>query len=88
MYCCQRRHRQAATLNTSREFGVIVHCADPGTGPNVEIARIDTAHGHVHIDTLYRRDEPKEPLDVSLWEAVARLKNDWRRYAESHERNR
>jgi hypothetical protein len=46
-----------------------------------------TVRASPSFDKLYRRDQPKEQLDVGIWEAVARLKNDWRRYAESYERN-
>lgn len=69
------------------EFGVVVHYHDNTVDSNVEIARVDTAHGRVHFDKLYRRDQPKERLDVGLWEAVTKLRNDWRRYAEIYERD-
>lgn len=67
------------------EFAVIVHYDDPETDSNPEIARIDTAHGYTHFDKLYRRDQPKVPLDVDLWGAIAQLENNWRRYAESYD---
>jgi hypothetical protein len=35
---------------------------------------------------LYRRDEPKEAVDSTYWEAVEHLMENWRTYAESYER--
>lgn len=79
--------RAKPSFDQPLEFGVIVYYDDADTDSNEEIARIDTAHGDVHFDRLYRRDQPKEPLDIGLWEAVSLLKNNWRRYAESDDRN-
>ena len=79
--------RATPNFDRPQEFAVVVHYRDPEADSDVEIARIDTAHGYTHFDKLYRRDEPKEPLDVTLWEAVARLKDTWRRYAASYERD-
>lgn len=53
---------------------------------NVQIARIDTEHGYTHFDRLYRRDEPKEAVDMDFWEAWTHVRENWRTYAESHER--
>ena len=79
--------RATPNLDRPREFAAVVHYRDPQTDEEVEIARIDTAHGYTHLDKLYRRDQPKEPLDVDLWDAIGRLENNWRRYAESYESN-
>lgn len=78
--------RATPSLNQPREFAVVLHYRDPEVDSEVEIARIDTAHGNVHFDKLYRRDQPKESLDVGLWDAIARLRNNWRQYAESYDR--
>lgn len=78
--------RATPNLYQPRDFAVVLHYRDPGTDSEIEIARIDTAHGHTHFDKLYRRDQPKEPLDVGLWEAIEMLRNNWRRYAESYDR--
>ncbi|MDZ7701313.1 MAG: hypothetical protein U5J98_04190 [Halobacteriales archaeon] len=53
----------------------------------VEIARIDTSHGFVHFDRLYRRDRPKDPIDLTVREAAELLESNWRTYAESHDRS-
>lgn len=68
------------------EFAVSVYYNDPDTRSHVEIARIDTAHGYTHFDRLYRRDEPKERLDVDFWSAIERLEDEWRTYADGYER--
>jgi len=52
----------------------------------VQFARIDTTHGYTHFDRLYRRDEPKERLDVDVWGAAALLEENGRTYAESFEK--
>lgn len=78
--------RATPNLDRPREFAAVVHYRNSKTDSEVEIARIDTAHGYTHFDRLYRRDQPKEPLDVGLWEAVAQLRNNWRRYAENYDR--
>lgn len=76
------------SINDIEEFAVIVHFNDPKTDQTVEIARIDTSHGFVHFDRLYRSDQPKESVDTeSPWEAEARLREHWRKYAESYARN-
>jgi len=47
-------------------------------------------HGarYTHIDRLYRRDEPKEALEIGFWEAIETLEENWRMYAASYERSR
>lgn len=80
--------RARPSLNEPEEFAVTVYYNDEQAEENVEIVRIDTAHGYTHIDRLYRRDEPKEPIDVGFWEAIGKLEADWRTYATSHERSR
>lgn len=56
----------------------------------MQIARIETRHGGVHFDKLYRRDEPREFLDdvEEYWEAEERLVENWRTYARGFSKNR
>lgn len=68
------------------EFSVVLHYRNAPSDSSIHIARIDTSHGFVHFDPLYRRDQPKEPIDVDVWEAAERLEANWRRYARSHNR--
>lgn len=75
-------------FDNPQEFAVTVHYNDIRSETNVEIARVDTAHGYVHFDRLYRRDEPKEQLDLGFWEAVERLEENWHTYARGYERLR
>lgn len=68
------------------EFAVVVHYNSPEADQVEQVARIDTAHGGVHFDRLYRRDDPKDDLDINFWEAVERLEANWRTYARGYER--
>lgn len=74
------------TAETPEAFSVVVYYTHPMTDANVEIARVDTSHGHTHFDRLYRRDEPKDAVDWTYWGSVERLMENWRTYAESYER--
>lgn len=58
--------RARPDFDTPEKFAATVYYNDSETESNVEIARIDTTHGHTHFDKLYRRDEPKERLDVDF----------------------
>lgn len=55
------------------------------TGESKAIARVDNAHGFVHFHRLYRRDQPKDPVDWSWDEAETELVEDWRQYAQSYD---
>lgn len=78
--------RARPDLDDPEGFGVTVRYNDPVTGESIQIARIDTSHGYTHFDRLYRRDEPKEELDLDFWEAIELLEENWRTYASSYER--
>lgn len=78
--------RATPSFNEVQTFAATVFYRDPAEDRAVEIARIDTSHGYVHFDRLYRRDRPKDPVDVDIWEATERLQTNWRRYARSHDR--
>ena len=67
------------------EFAVVVYYNDPTTERRVQIARIDTSHGYTHFDRLYRRNRPKDAVNLELWDAVDLLDSNWRRYAEQYE---
>lgn len=76
----------APSINDIEEFAVTVHYYDNDADETIEIARIDTAHGVTHFDKLFRRDQPKEELDVDYLGAEKRLRENWRRYARSYDR--
>ncbi len=67
------------------DFAVMIYYKDASTEEEVQIARVDTAHGYTHFDKLYRRDQPKEAVDWGYWEAISELMENWRVYAESYE---
>ena len=67
------------------DFAVVVYYNQPATEQRIEIARIDTAHGFTHFDKLYRRDQPKEPVSLELWDAVELMDANWRRYADRYD---
>lgn len=76
--------RGTPSINSPSDFSVSV-AYENDDGENITVARVDTSHGFVHFDRLYRRDEPKEEVDWSLDEAVYHLRENWRTYAESYE---
>lgn len=78
--------RAEPTEQCPEEFSLSVYYSDPRSGSNVEIARVDTAHGYTHFDQLYRRDENRKPVDWSYWEALEVLLENWRSYARRYDR--
>lgn len=73
-------------LTNPDEFAAVLYYPDAASDTHVQIARIDTAHGDVHFDRLYRRDEPKDTdVDFGPWEAFEHLRSNWRTYAKSFE---
>lgn len=78
--------RATPSFNDPEEFAVTAHYRDRDTDDEIQIARIDTAHGYTHFDRLFRRDQPKERLDVGVWEAAEIIEENWRTYARSYER--
>lgn len=78
--------RATPSVHNPQEFAVTVFYKDADSGQNTEIARIDTSHGYAHFDKLFRRDQPKEEVDLDLWEAVQQLRNNWQTYAEMYEK--
>lgn len=76
--------RVSPDLDRVVDFAVAVRYEVANTA--IQVARIDSPHSEVHFDRLYRRDRPKDSLEVDVWEAEALLVADWRRFARSHER--
>ncbi|MDF9744754.1 hypothetical protein NDI89_04060 [Natrinema sp. S1CR25-10] len=72
------------SLDDVEAFAVTVYYS-LSTRENVEIARVDTAHGFTHFDRLYRRDQPKEPVEWDWQKAEEELRENWRRYAKSYD---
>lgn len=70
------------------DFAVIIFYKDANTEEQIQIARVDTTHGYTHFDRLYKRTQPKDPVDWSLWETVEKFNSKWRRWAEGHEKKR
>jgi hypothetical protein len=77
---------RADDFNEPDDFCVTLYYKDAETDENIEVARIDTAHGYTHIDRLYRRDEPKEEFDGNVWDACEYLEENWRDFARSYEK--
>lgn len=92
---CQLRVRTVSLTNIHPPWGgllppcapddsvVTVYYRDEERDENVEIARVDTAHGFTHFDRLYRRDKPKDRVEWDFWEAMDHLDRNWRTYAEA-----
>lgn len=81
------RLRAAPNYNTPVDFAVTVYYRDADREERIEIARIDTSHGYTHFDKLYHREQPKEEVDMGLWQAAEKLESEWRRYAKQYHRN-
>lgn len=79
------RVRSTPDFDTPEDFAVVIFYKDVDAGENVQIIRVDQAHGFSHIDRLHRRNEPKERVDWGIWEAVDQLKSNWRAYADGFE---
>lgn len=45
------------------EFAIVVYYRDASREQNVEVAKVDTAHGYTHLHRFYRRDEPTVKSD-------------------------
>jgi hypothetical protein len=77
--------RASPSLDDIQRFAVVLCYGH--NGEYTEVARIDTAHGFTHFDRLYRRDQPKERVEMSVWEAERHLEANWRRYARRYAGN-
>ena len=70
------------------EFAVVVYYRDAKSERSVEVAKVDTAHGHTHLHRFYRRGEPTAEVDWGFWEAVSELSESWQIYAKRFEKSR
>lgn len=77
--------RADPTFDAPEDFAVTLYYNDTDLDENIQVARIDNSHGYVHFDRLYRRDEPKEEMSLTFWEAVEHIEENWRTYAKSYE---
>ena len=71
--------------NDPEQWGMSVHFQpDDQYASQVEVARIDTAHGEPHFDRLYEPDQRKEWLgqDYAYEDARRDLLSNWREYAD------
>lgn len=67
-----------------QDFSVNIHYTNDA-GQEVEIVRIDTSHGHTHMDRLHRSPPDKVPKDLVWHEAEALLKDNWRKYVKRYD---
>jgi len=79
------RGRADPTDKQPDDFSVTVYYKDASRNEHIEVARVDTAHGYTHFDKLYRRDQPKDAVDWTYWEAVTELMENWRTYAQNYD---
>lgn len=79
------RGRAEPTDKQPEEFAVTVYYRNASNEESIEVARINTAHGSVHFDRLYHREQPKDDIDLGYWEAVTELMENWRTYAKNYE---
>ncbi|MFC6764806.1 DUF7718 family protein [Natrinema soli] len=72
------------SLDVVDDFAVTVYYS-LSSGESKAIARVDNAHGFVHFDRIYRRDQPKDPVDWTWQKAEGELRENWRQYAKSYD---
>jgi len=83
-YAGNRYHlaiRGEPDLQSPDDFAVILYYKDAETESEFEVARIDTSHGHTHLDKLYLEEQESEPVDLDLWGAVQHMCNHFVEYA-------
>lgn len=68
-------------LESPDSFSATVYFNDAEQEERVEVARIDSAHGFVHLDKLYAEEEQKEQVEMGVWEAAERLIENHPKYA-------
>lgn len=69
------------------EFSITVHFTDPETMKEIEVVRIDNAHGTVHMDCLFEEGTPKNPMpEMDAFSAYDYLKDNWKRFARQFHR--
>ena len=73
-------------FNDPSYFAAIIYFRDSSATENVEIARIDNAHGRAHLHKLDRSTEEQEYKDVDQWDAMKFLEDNWRTYAEMYQK--
>lgn len=66
-------------------FAVTLYYRRPSVG-NVEIAKVDNAHGSTHLHKYFRRDQQKVPVDWSVWEAYSDFYENCLDYAERYDK--
>ena len=66
------------------DWAATLHYRDAEKNESIEVAAVDNAHGDAHIHRYYRRGDHKEPVDWGPWEAMSRLIENWRTYAEQY----
>jgi hypothetical protein len=66
------------------DFAISIYYKEDGD--SIEIVRIDDSHGYTHIDKIYtEKDDIKENMsELTFWEAMDRLMNNWKKYAKYH----
>lgn len=80
--------RATPNLENPEEFAVTVYFNDPDRREGVDVARIDTDHGYTHLDKLFLERQPKERMNVGLWDAVEHLIEHHPEYARKYRERR
>lgn len=76
--------RATDSINPHQDFAVVLYYKRPSRG-TVEIAKVDDSHGTTHIHRYYRRDQPKETVNWSMWEAIGVLIENCVDFAERYD---
>ena len=64
------------------DFVCQVEFPHPVKEKTVELARIDSSHGYLHLDKLWKKEKQKERIygEPDMWRCAEMLENKWKSY--------
>ena len=67
---------------TDNEFVCELGFPHPTKIEEVPLARIDTSHGYLHLDKLWKEEKEKQKLykEMDAWDAANYLQENWQSY--------
>jgi len=67
---------------TENDFVCELGFPHPTKQKDIPLARIDTSHGFLHLDKLWKKEKEKQKLskDMNAWDAAKYLQKNWQSY--------
>ena len=67
---------------TDNDFVCELCFPHPSKLEEISLARIDTSHGYLHLDKLWKEEKEKQKLhkEMDAWEAAKYLQENWQSY--------